>query len=425
MPRLLRGSTGGRSFVHRGDHLSSGLLIGGTALAALVGAEGSTAWRLVRLCLVAAATAGALVARPRGGRWAVAVWFVGVVHVVAGVGIGVRHLTIAGLHWRGIVGTAELLAGLLVLTALAVQVLGPRSWPRRLTGVPGPLVGLLVVAWITVPAIMATNVPPVAADDEIPGALGGTAVDVRYPASDGTQLAAWWVPPTNGHAVVVRHGASSTRGDAVDQAAVLVEAGYGVLVTDARGHGASGGRAMDFGWWGDADIDAAVTFVGTQPGVDPQHVGVLGLSMGAEEALGAAPANPAIVAVVAEGATARDAADKTWMRDEYGIGGWIQGACDLAEFGLTDLLTDAPRPSRLLDAVRESRARFLVIAAGDEPDEGEVMERLAAAAPDRVETWVVEGAPHTGGLDTNSAGWIDRVVSFLDAVLDPASNAGD
>ena len=402
------------------DALRSGLLVGALALLALVGTDGSGAWQLTRVVLVAFATAGALLASRAGGRWAIAVWCAGAVHVVMGVGIGLRHLQVAGLVWRGVVGTAELLAGFLVLGALAAATLGPRSWPRRILLAPLPFVALVLVGWCTVPAVMATNVPPIDADNDVPTALGPTAVDVRFPAADGTELAAWWVPPANGHVVVVRHGASSTRGDAVDEAAVLVDAGYGVLVTDARGHGASGGRAMDFGWWGDADVTAAVAYVAAQPGVDGEHVGLLGLSMGAEEAIGAAPAIPSVAAVVAEGATARDAVDKTWMRDEYGAGGWVQSLLDLPTFGLTDLLTDAPRPTPLVDAVGDAGAHFLVIAAGEEPDEAQVAERLAAAAPDRVETWVVDGAPHTGGLATDPAGWTQRVLAFLDATLAPA-----
>jgi alpha-beta hydrolase superfamily lysophospholipase len=74
------------------------------------------------------------------------------------------------------------------------------------------------------------------------------------------------VPSANGAAVVLLHGAGSTRSDVLDQAAVIAGAGLGVLMLDARGHGESGGRAMDFGWFGDEDIAAATTFLGGTPG---------------------------------------------------------------------------------------------------------------------------------------------------------------
>ena len=47
------------------------------------------------------------------------------------------------------------------------------------------------------------------------------------------------------------------RSAVLDQAAVLARHGYGVLLYDARGMGRSGGRAMNFGWYGDRDLAAA------------------------------------------------------------------------------------------------------------------------------------------------------------------------
>ena len=63
------------------------------------------------------------------------------------------------------------------------------------------------------------------------------------------------------------------------QAAVLARHGYGTLLLDTRSHGRSGGHAMDFGWWGDRDIAAAVSFLGRQPGVQAGKIAVLGESM--------------------------------------------------------------------------------------------------------------------------------------------------
>jgi predicted alpha/beta hydrolase len=68
-------------------------------------------------------------------------------------------------------------------------------------------------------------------------------------------------------------------------AAVLARHGYGALLTDTRGHGRSGGHAMDFGWWGGRDIAAAVSFLSRQPSVRAGQIAVLGESMGGEQAL--------------------------------------------------------------------------------------------------------------------------------------------
>lgn len=45
---------------------------------------------------------------------------------------------------------------------------------------------------------------------------------------------------------------------------MLARHGYGALLVDTRGHGLSGGHVMDFGWWGDRDLAAAVSFLDPQ-----------------------------------------------------------------------------------------------------------------------------------------------------------------
>ena len=72
------------------------------------------------------------------------------------------------------------------------------------------------------------------------------------------------------------HGAGETRAATLPQADVLAHHGYGVLLLDARGHGDSGGRGMDAGWYGDDDVRAAVDFLVGRPGVDPGRIAVLG-----------------------------------------------------------------------------------------------------------------------------------------------------
>src|SRR5690606_31236702 len=193
--------------------------------------------------------------------------------------------------------------------------------------------------------------------------------DVAFPTADGVTLRGWYVPSTNGAAVVLLHGAGSTRSNVLDHATVLADHGYGVLAFDARGHGGSEGRAMDFGWYGDEDIAAAVSFLVDLPDVDAGRIAAVGMSMGGEEAVGAAAADDRIRAVVAEGAQQRVAADKAWLSDEYGPAGWLQEQLDRLTYAATDLLTEARPPIALRDAVAATSAPVLLIAAGDEPDE--------------------------------------------------------
>ena len=316
-------------------------------------------------------------------------------------------------------------AAAIVLTAggIVLVVFGGRRTlhdARRAAKVGGGVVivlGLAVVTWLIAPAVAATNVPPTPITATPPD-HGLDAESVVLTTADDVELAAWYVAGETGGAVVLLHGAGSTRSDVLDQAVVLARNGYGVLMIDARGHGDSGGDAMDFGWYGDLDIAAGTEFLLTRSDVDPRRIAVVGMSMGGEEAIGATATNPAIAAVVAEGATGRTSSDKAWLSEEYGWRGAIQEQFEKAQFWVVDYLTESASPVSLRSAVTDSGdTRFLLITAGEVPDEGSAAEFIASGAPDRVETWNVEGAGHTGGLGTEPTQWEARVIGFLDEQL--------
>jgi uncharacterized protein len=248
--------------------------------------------------------------------------------------------------------------------------------------------------------------------------IGESARDVTFTASDGVTLSAWYVAPRNGAAVVLLHGAGSTRTAVLDAAAVLARHGYGALLVDARGHGRSGGRAMDFGWYGDADVAGAVAFLLHQGEVDASRIAVLGLSMGGEEAIGAAATIPAIAAVIAEGATTRSAADKSWLPAVHGVAGLLQRGLDAITYGVTDVLTAARPPITLRRAVAATAPRrVLLIAAGAVDDEIAAGRHIQGGSPTSVELWIVPGASHTAGLRVAPAEWERRVIAFLDDSL--------
>lgn len=279
---------------------------------------------------------------------------------------------------------------------------------------------LLVVDLVAVP-VAATVVPPDRADGRTPAGVGLAYRAVRLPVGRGQTLAAWYVPTRNRAAVVLLHGSGSTRSSTLGQAAVLAHHGYGVLLVDARGHGASTGRAMDLGWNGDRDLAAATAYLSSpQSGADPRRIAALGLSMGGEEALGALAVDPRIAAVVAEGATGRQAADLGWLATRYGWRGRLQEGVEVVHTWLAAALSGLSPPRPLADGVRRGRAPVLLVTAGERPDEGYAAAALRAAAPARVSVWTVPGSDHTAGLSTAPAEWERRVVGFLDRALKPA-----
>lgn len=391
------------------------LLLAGAATGLVLGLEGAVAGRLLRGGTVLVLTVAAWVLWRRGSRTGAGVAVVvGSVSLASGIGVAGRRLAAGAVDVTALIGLVALLGGLFVVVRGFRHLfsgLGP-AWLRIVVLVPSVL-ATIVLTWSFALAVLATHVPETSIE-RIPADVGLVAEDVRFETDDGVTLAGWYVPSTTGGAVILRHGAGSTGSDVLDHAAVLAGRGFGVLVTDARGHGRSEGRAMDLGWWGSEDIRAAVEFVDARPDVDPGRIAVVGMSMGGEEAIGAIAADPRIGAVVAEGATGRTFEDLAWLAEVYGIRGTIQQGIDWLQHTLTDLLTEADRPVPLAEAAEAAAPRpILLIAAGEVPDEGHAARHIQERSPDSVTVWTVQGAGHTGGLSTAPEEWESRVVGFL------------
>jgi dienelactone hydrolase len=397
--------------------LDTAALLAGLALAVLVGCDGSPGWAVVRVIAVALVTAAivGLMFRTSDRRRGLVAALAGMPVLAIAAGF-TPHLFDGRLIVQGATFLLAVASVALIVAGVIAAVRGS-GVGRVLATSLAVLVMTAVTALVVGPAVAVTNTPhrPIGAT---PAVVGLTFEEVVLPASDGVSLAGWYVPGSNGAAVVLLHGAGSTRSDVLDQAAVLADAGFAVLMIDARGHGESTGRAMDFGWYGDADVAAATSYLETRRDVDPDRIGVVGMSMGGEEAVGATGSNPSIKAVVAEGATARAAADEAWLSDVYGVRGFVQEQLERVQDWVTAPLTDAPVPAAMRDSVAASgRTRFLFITGGDVPDERHAALFMADAAPDRVEVWTIDDAGHTDGLRVAREEWILRVTGFLDDVL--------
>lgn len=339
---------------------------------------------------------------------------VGIPFAAAGAGVAGRYLTKTGLGRAALLGLLALAVGLvLIVFAWTVFWRAAHGW-RRLWFLPAVVGSLLLMSSVTLGTMLAWA-PRTELGAQIPADVGLAYSDVSFRTGDGVSLSGWWIPSRTRAAVVTIPGSGSTRSATLGQAAALAQHGYGVLLLDPRGQGRSGGHAMDAGWWGDRDVTAAVAFAQQRPGVDRGRVGLLGLSMGGEEAIGAAAA-AGVPAVVAEGATARTAADKSGFLPG-GVAGTVQRALDQLTYATADLLSPAPQPGPLYRSVVRARSTAFLFIAGDVADEPQAVAYLRSAAPDRVQTWVIPGAPHTHALATAPREWTVRVTAFFDRAL--------
>ena len=100
---------------------------------------------------------------------------------------------------------------------------------------------------------------------------------------------------------------------------MLVKHGYGVLLFDRRGEGASEGDPNIFGWGGDRDLHAAAKYLQSRPDVDPDRIGGIGFSVGGEMLIHAAAHSDAFKAIVSEGASGQS------IRDDIANVGLVEG----------------------------------------------------------------------------------------------------
>jgi uncharacterized protein len=338
--------------------------------------------------------------------------FAGALAILGGATDGVRHVLVDRVSGDDVTAVLAGLAGI-VLVALGVATLGRirRTAGRRLLPRAGVGAAVIVlIALVVLPtglAIVATHKArsPVAAVD-----LGRPYRNVELTTSDGLRLHAWYVPSQNRAAVIAFPG----RTQPVPHARMLIRHGYGVLMLDRRGEGASEGDYNAFGWTGEPDLRAAIGFLRRQPDVDPARIGGLGLSVGGELLLQTAAHTRALRAVVSEGAGQRSLAEHLDNPEIGRVQRWFSGM--LTQTAAVAVLSNGPPPGSLADLVpRIAPRRILLIkAVKGHPDE--ILNDIYARGR-TAELWRVTAGGHTGALAAGPAEYERRVAAFLDRAL--------
>lgn len=390
----------------------------GLALAALVG--GTAITEIGRTIVVLALTALVVgQVRRRSGplRTGAALLTFGLAGLMPGLVIGIHHTAVAAGSRISVSGIALIITGLPLVVIGVRRMLRPlRSW-RKLVSVP---IGLVVLVTLVLPIMLAmfvTNVPDYPLGAATPNDYDLDYEDVTVTTSDGLDLAAWYIPSSNGAAVVQLGGCCAARDDELESAAVLARNGYGVLMLDQRGHGGSEGDGMIWGWWGELDVAAGVDFLAARSDVVDGRIGAIGMSVGGEQVIAAAGVDHRIRAVVAEGVSARGSRDEGTVAG--GLGGLYMRHVDRLTKHAAALMTSADTPTQMRDAVRAMTPdqQVFVLISGSAPNEVAAAEALTAIGPDTISTWTIPDAGHIQGLATHPEEWERRVIGFLDDAL--------
>ena len=373
------------------------LLVPLASLLVAVAVLGAGARLLIVVALPALAIGAVAHRLPRPARAAVAL-LLGVLALGAGLISRSDSLVVAG--------TLFLLAGVSYGWGVNRGRRRRRAWTNRLLAIVG---AVLVGFFVVFPTLLAVDflAKPRASINQ--AALGLPHERVAFPATDGVRLAGWYVPSHNGAAVALVHGGGGDRQGTILHAQMLASAGYGVLLYDARGRGESAGHENAAGWQWDRDVRGAVSFL-TRRGID--HVGVLGLSTGAEAVVTEAASDGRVEAVVADGLQARTAADAS----HASFGDRISFEPGFAVAGLEiRLARNESQPRPLIDVVHSvarTRPLLLIATIAFERKIDRVYTRGTKA-----QLWELPASAHTKGLQDHPMTYARRVLSLFNNTL--------
>jgi uncharacterized protein len=299
----------------------------------------------------------------------------------------------------------------------------PRILRIILTLLLAPPLIAIVIGWLLAPSFLHPIRRPLTPDlvQQADASFAQIGVrrqpfDVRAP--DGVLLCGWKVPAAhpNGSWVLLFHGVADNRMGVLEHALILLRAGYGVTLMDARAHGESGGAMSTYGWLERNDTRIIVDALVAQE--HPAHIFALGESMGAGIALQSAAADPRIEAVVAESsfASLREASDDyaglqkyPWLgKTLFAPGAWVMlyRGQSLAGFSAAGVSPEQAVAARAFPVL-------LICDAADTTLPCRHTEKIFAAARGPKTMWVVPRAFHTAALGYQPAEFQRRVLQFF------------
>jgi len=228
--------------------------------------------------------------------------------------------------------------------------------------------------------------------------------DIELLTLDGVRLSVWYTPPKNGVVILVAHGHAAVR--PIDFYLLFAEQGYGVLAWDFRGHGASEGDTVTFGYTETRDVEAALDFVLAQP--DVERVGAWGGSMGAVSVILTAAHRPEIEAIIVDSPFAT-------LEDELKHQVPIWGLRELIRFFAereTGMSVDLVRPLEVIGSI-SPRPVFIIQGMGDMRIPQDSAQRLYDAAGEPRWLWTEAEPVHMNMYAYYRVRYLKKASKFL------------
>lgn len=286
----------------------------------------------------------------------------------------------------------------------------------------GVVAGLAVVliAWTIAPAVRGllllrhVSTGPTAVSE-----IAGLPLRaVSFTAADGVRLAGSYLalPGPRGIFVLV-HGFKTDRRGMADYAAMVAREGFSLLLYDSRGCGESGG-VFGVGATEDRDIVGAVEYLRSHREPGAEHIFVLGISLGAGDAVLAAAEDDRIEGVVADSPWADERVQLERMRSipvgplavpvlpyEAALVDWLVGG----------RLEDA-RPREVISRIGPRWVQLIRSADDDNATTTAAdAQALLLAGGTRTDLWVASSGGHAGAIGADPERYRQQLRVFLAA----------
>lgn len=241
---------------------------------------------------------------------------------------------------------------------------------------------------------------------------------VEIEGFDSVTLAGYFYdnPQDAGCGIVILHGYSSIAYDMTGYVPMFWELGCKVVAYDARGHGNSSFAYHTFGYYERQDASAVIDWLTRETGIQPEHIGLLGLSYGAATSLQTLAERSDLAFVVAD-SPYQDCYTIVAYQGQQHFGSWLQllmsGAIALAEWR-ADFDIDEVSPQ---EVIKNAHTPVLLIHALEDDITFASHSETIYANADKANT-VLEitdwGNGHGRSRGTNPAAYEELVYNFID-----------
>lgn len=247
--------------------------------------------------------------------------------------------------------------------------------------------------------------------------------DIEFPSLNDKLLMRGWYIPSNhsNHCIIMVHGGCTHRADpAIGMLGIareLVDHDFNVLMFDLRGHGKSEDGQMTGGHYERWDVHGAVAYTKNR-GILPQHIGLLGFSLGGAASLLAAAEDEGIAAVVS---------DSSWARLTDLMDNQLQRHTNMPTFlrPLVPSITKRVHGFNITelgpaDAVKKITPRPIYFIHGEVDNIVPVENAIHLYKSFKNENnrvWIVPDANHVRSYKTQPKEYIIKVIGFFDQHL--------